>query len=170
MMPKTSLIIASLLAALPIAAYAQTPSTYVATAGAGDLFEQTSSKLVLRTTKDAKVRSFATMMVRDHAKSTAMVKAAALKAGVKAAPPQMSADQKSKIAALTDASGKGRDQLYWQQQKAAHKEALALHQGYASTGSAAPLKAAAAQIVPVVQHHLQMLDSGGTHDSAKHKD
>jgi putative membrane protein len=150
MMPKTSLIIASLLAALPIAAYAQTPSTYVATAGAGDLFEQTSSKLVLRTTKDAK--------------------AAALKAGVKAAPPQMSADQKSKIAALTDASGKGRDQLYWQQQKAAHKEALALHQGYASTGSAAPLKAAAAQIVPVVQHHLQMLDSGGTHDSAKHKD
>lgn len=162
-MQKTSLIIASLAAALPIAVHAQTPSAYVATAGAGDLFEETSSKLVLRTTKDAKVRSFATMMLRDHGKSTAMVKAAAAKSGVKAGPSQLTAGQKKNIAALTDASGKGRDQLYWQQQKAAHKEALMLHKGYAATGSAAPLKAAAAQIVPVVQHHIDMLGQGGTH-------
>ena len=36
-MPKTSLIIASLFAALPIAAHGQTSSAYVATAGASDL-------------------------------------------------------------------------------------------------------------------------------------
>jgi len=162
-MPKTSLIIAFLLATSPVAAHAQTPSTYVATAGASDLFERTSSNLVLRTTKDAKVRSFATMMLRDHAKSTKMVKDAATKSGVKTGPPQLSPDQKSKIAALTDAGGKARDQLYWQQQKAAHQQALALHQGYAAHGSAAPLKAAAAKIVPVVQHHIGMLDHDGTH-------
>jgi putative membrane protein len=163
MTPKTSVMIAALLAALPIAAHAQTPSAYVATAGASDLFEQTSSKLVLRTTRDAKVKSFATMMVQDHTKSTGMVKAAAAKSRVKAGPPQLTADQKANIASLTKATGAARDQLYWQQQKVAHKAALELHQGYASTGTAAPLKAAATQIVPVVKHHIEMLDGKGMH-------
>ena len=166
MTPKTSLMIASLFVILPATAQAQppaTPATYVRSAGAGDLFEQTSSKLVLRSTKDAKVRSFATMMLQDHAKSSAMVKAAAAKSRIRAAPPQMTPDQKGKIAALTKASGTARDQLYWDQQKAAHREALALHQGYASTGTAEPLKTAAAKIVPVVQHHIEMLNRGGAH-------
>ena len=87
MTARTPMMIAASFAALPAAALAQTPSAYVAAAGASDLFEQTSSKLVLRTTRDAKVRSFATMMVQDHAKSTGMVKAAAAKSGVKPAPP-----------------------------------------------------------------------------------
>ncbi|WP_030541122.1 DUF4142 domain-containing protein [Sphingobium sp. DC-2] len=161
MTARTCFIAVSLLAALPAAAAAQTPSTYVASAGASDLFEKTSSQLVLRSTKDAKVRSFATMMVQDHSKSTAMVKAAAAKAQVKAPPPQMTPDQRSKIAALTKASGEARDKLYWDQQKAAHAQALALHQGYATSGSSEPLKSAAAKIVPVVQHHIDMLNGGG---------
>ncbi|WP_461160300.1 DUF4142 domain-containing protein [Sphingobium sp. TomMM35A] len=163
MTSRTTLMIAALFAALPAAAVAQTPSAYVAAAGASDLFEQTSSKLVLRTTRDAKVRSFATMMVRDHAKSTGMVKAAAARSGVKAGPPQLTTDQRAKVASLTRATGTARDQLYWQQQKAAHGAALQLHQSYAASGSAAPLKAAAKQIVPVVQHHIEMLDGKAMH-------
>lgn len=163
MMTKMPVIIAALFVALPVAAHAETPSAYVAAAGASDLFEQTSSKLVLQTTRDAKVRSFATMMVQDHSKSTGMVKAAAAKSGIKAAPPQLTADQQAKIASLTKATGTARDQLYWQQQKAAHSMALQLHQTYASTGTAAPLKATAAQIVPVVKHHIDMLNGKGMH-------
>ncbi|HJT39817.1 MAG TPA: DUF4142 domain-containing protein [Sphingobium sp.] len=64
------------------------------------------------------------------------------------------------LAALTSAAGPGRDRLYWEQQKAAHVEALALHRDYASTGSSEPLKTAAARIVPVVKHHIDMLNGG----------
>lgn len=163
---KTSLLIASLVAAaLPAAAHAQTPAAYVAKAGAGDLFEETSSKLVLRSTKDAKVRSFATMMVADHNKSTAMVKAAAVQSRMRVTPPQLTPDQKTKIAALTKATGPARDKLYWEQQKAAHAEALALHKSYAESGTADPLKAAAVKIVPVVQQHIDVLN-GAPHKHA----
>lgn len=164
MTAKTSLLIATLFALAPIAAHAETPAGYVAKAGAGDLFEQTSSKLVLRSTKDAKVRSFATMMVQDHARSTAMVKAAAAKSGVKAGPPHLTAEQQAQVAALTKATGAARDKLYWDQQKMAHQQALALHQDYATSGTAAaPLTAAAAKIVLVVQRHIDTLNGSGTH-------
>ena len=162
---RLSLAAACLIAATPFAVQAQTPATYVAKAGASDLFEQTSSKLVLRTTKNAKVRSFATMMVSDHAKSTAMVKAAAAKANVKAPPPQLNADQQSKISALTKASGTARDKLYWDQQKTAHAQALELHQTFARSDGPAPLKDAASKIVPVVQQHIAALNGGGDHHS-----
>ncbi|HKY80556.1 MAG TPA: DUF4142 domain-containing protein [Sphingobium sp.] len=166
MTAKTRLMIAALAMTLPIAAHAQNPTVYVAKAGAGDLYEETSSKLVLRSTRDAKVRSFATMMVQDHNKSTAMVKAAAAKSRLKAAPPQMTAEQKTNVAALTKATGPARDKLYWEQQKTAHAEALALHQGYAATGTAEPLKTAAAKIVPVVKQHIDVLN-GAPHRHPK---
>ncbi len=152
---------ATILAALPAIAAAAPPAPeYVKMAGAGDLYEKASSKLVLTTTKDKAVKSFATMMVKDHNKSTAMVKKAAGKSGLPPVPAAMNDKQLRMINELTSASGPARDQLYWDQQKAAHQEALALHQDYASTGDKPPLQAAAGQIVPVVQHHIEMLDSG----------
>ncbi len=152
------LLVAAAVLAAPAAASALAPSAYLAEAAAGDLYEQKSSQLVLQSTQDAKVRSFATMMIRDHQKSSAMLKAAAGQAGVTPPPPRMMPPQQAKIDALTKASGAARDRLYWMQQKAAHQQALALHSRYARNGTAAPLKAAAGQIAPVVQQHLEMLD------------
>ena len=43
----------------------------------GDLFEKTSSQMVLKDAKTQKVRDFANMMITDHNKSTMQVKAAA---------------------------------------------------------------------------------------------
>lgn len=158
-----SLLVVPFALTLSFAAQAQTtPGDYLAKAAASDLYEQTSSKLMLESSKDQKVRSFATMMVNDHSKSTAMLKAAAAKAQVKPTPPQLSPDQQAKVAALTKATGTARDTLYWEQQKAAHAQALSLHQSYAQGGDAPALKAAAGEIVPVVQHHIDMLN-GGTH-------
>ncbi|VXC77685.1 DUF4142 domain-containing protein [Sphingomonas sp. 8AM] len=147
---------ATLLAA-PAVAQQTSPAGYVAAAGASDLYEKTSSQLVLQSTKDPKVRSFAQGMIRDHNKSTAMVKTAAAKAGVKPKPPMLTPEQKDMVAQLRTATGTARDQAYLAQQKTAHQQALALHQGYANDGSAAPLKTTAAQIAPVVQHHIDML-------------
>lgn len=154
---KIRYIAAIALAGCITAAQAETPTEYVAKAGASDVYETRSSKLVLATTKDPKIRTFANEMVTDHAKSTAMVKTAATKAGLKPKPPMLEPKQQAMLADLTKATGGARDQLYVSQQKTAHQEALALHSGYAGAGSSAPLKMAAGKIAPVVQHHIQML-------------
>lgn len=145
--------------AIPAQAQTMSPQAYVAAAGASDLYEKTSSQLVLQSTRDAKIRSFAQMMVRDHAKSTAMVKAAAASARVTALAPKLNAEQAGMVAELRSASGPARDRAYVMQQQAAHNKALALQQDYAASGTAASLKAAAGKIVPVVQHHIDMLKS-----------
>ncbi len=156
-----NIIAAFALISLPTLASAQAVPgpTYVMQAGASDLYEKQSSELVMASTKDAKVRQFARDMVRDHAKSTADVKAAATAAGVKPTPPTLTSEQASNMAALKAANGTERDRLYVRQQKAAHAQALALHQSYAKSGDVPQLKATAAKIVPVVAHHAEMINA-----------
>ncbi len=141
--------------AAPAMAQTMTAKTYVAKAGASDLYERQSSQLVLATTQNAQLRDFATQMVADHTKSTADIKAAAKTAGIMVPAPKLEPMQARNIAALRAAKGEARDRLYTDQQKVAHQAALALHQGYAANGTAAPLKTVATAIAPVVEQHLQ---------------
>ncbi|WP_380785855.1 DUF4142 domain-containing protein [Sphingomonas sp. R86521] len=155
-------LLAAALIAVPTLAAAQaapTPATYVMKAGAGDQYEIQSSKLVMATTTNTALKQFATMMVSDHTKSTADVKAAAMQSKLTPKPPMLDAMGRKNIAALKAAKGTTRDTLYITQQKTAHQQALALHQGYASSGTAPALKQVAAGIAPVVQHHIEMLSS-----------
>jgi putative membrane protein len=146
------------IATLPVAVLAQTTTApeYVKKAGASDMYEKQSSQLVMKS-KDAKIRSFAQMMIKDHTKSTADVKAAASKSGVRVPPPALEPKQASDVAALRAASGAERDRLYIEQQRMAHQEALMLHQTYAQSGDKPALQAVAGKITPVVQHHIEML-------------
>ena len=144
------------------AAFAQTAtgaSDYVMKAGASDQYEMQSSQLVLQSTSDAKVKNFANKMIKDHTKSTAMVKAAAMKDGMNPPPPALDADGQQMISQLQGATGADRDKMYMQQQMMAHDKALALHQDYSKSGDSKPLKMAAGKIVPVVQSHKTMLGS-----------
>ena len=143
----------------PLMAQSMSSATYVMKAGAGDLYERESSALVLKSTGNPALKSFAQMMVTDHSKSTAAVKAAAMKAKLHPGAPHLMPEQARNIAALRAAHGTDRDTLYITQQKAAHQDALALHQDEAANGRAPSLKMAAAKIVPVVQHHIEMLDA-----------
>jgi putative membrane protein len=131
---------------------------YVAEAGRSDMYEIQSSKLAQNQAQSPAVKAFAKQMVQDHTTSTQKVMKAAGDAGMpKTPPPALDPRRQSMLDQLKSASGPQFDQLYVQQQKAAHQEALALHQGYAQGGDKAPLRAAAQQITPVVQHHLTML-------------
>lgn len=161
MSKKTLLIAAALLAvpATPVLAQTMSSATYVMKAGAGDLYERESSKLVLQSTTNPNLKSFAQMMVTDHTKSTADVKAAAMKSKLHPKPPMLNAEQKSNMAALRAAKGTDRDALYITQQKASHQEALMVQQDEANNGTSKPLKMTAAKIVPVVQQHIDMLAS-----------
>lgn len=153
---------AAALATLPmasaVAAAPMTPSVYVMKAGAGDQYEIQSSKLLLETTQNAKLRAFANMMIADHTKSTAEVKAAAMKAGLRPAAPKLDAMGMKNVAALRAAKGEARDRLYVSQQKTSHQNALTLHRGYASDGTSAPLKMTAGMIAPVVEKHIAELN------------
>ena len=125
-------LFAAAILSLPIAAVAQpapSPATYVTKAGAGDQYEIQSSKLVLATTKNPALKQFATRMVSDHNKSTADVKAAAVRSKLTPKPPMLDAMGTRNIAALKAARGPSRDALYISQQKTAHQNALSLHQG-----------------------------------------
>lgn len=179
---KTTLIAMLAAAALPATAMAQvtqpmagqsmssdpsmmasmSPSDYVMQAGASDLFEMTSSKLVLASSKDAKTRQFAQQMIKDHTTSSKQVMAAAAKDKVKMMPPKLNAMQADMVAQLKAAKGPARDQLYMQQQAQSHQMALQLQQSYAMNGTAPNLKMAAGMIVPVVQGHIAMLNGSGS--------
>ena len=147
----------TLAAAAPAFAQVMRPAEYVKTAGASDLYERQSSQLVLESTTDPKVKAFATMMIDNHGKSTAEVKAAAAKSGVAAAPPTLTPTQVELIAELQALKGAERDARYIAEQKAAHGQALSVQKAYAMEGKAPALKSAAAKIVPVVEHHIMVL-------------
>lgn len=131
---------------------------YVKAAGAGDKFEIDSSRLILKSTKNAKIRSFATKMIADHTKSTMMVKMAARKDGVMVMPAMLTPDQMQMMSELQAASPKTRDMLYMRDQKMSHQMALQVQQSYANGGDKPALMAAAGKIVPVVQGHIDMLN------------
>jgi putative membrane protein len=88
-------------------------------------------------------------------KSTARIKAASLKATQAITPdPTLTSGQNDKLADLGKLNGADFDRAYMDGQVDAHKDALALMRKYAEKGDVAPLKAAAAEIVSVVQKHL----------------
>ncbi|WP_425230411.1 DUF4142 domain-containing protein [Sphingomonas sp.] len=148
---------AVLLAAAPLMAQAMSPADYVKTAGASDLYERTSSQVVLQTTRDPRIRAFAQMMLTDHAKSTNDVKHAAMASHVRPMPPVLTPAQAEMVAQLRAEQGAARDAAYVAQQRASHDQALAVQQAYAADGTAPALRRVAGTIVPVVQHHIQML-------------
>lgn len=155
---RPALAMAAALMLAGVAHGAPATADFVAKAGASDLYEKTSSQLVLASTHNAGVRRFAAEMVKDHSKSTQMVKSAALRSGLHPKPPTLDAKQQGLVADLRKATGADRDRVYLDQQKQAHADALSLMQDYAATGSDAALRKAAGEIVPVVKHHIEMLN------------
>ena len=118
------LILAALLTTVPglAAAQSMTGRQYVRMAGASDQYEIQSSRLVLQTTRNPALRRFASEMVRDHNKSTADVKRAAMQGRIMAGPPHLDAMGARNIAQLRRARGVARDALYIQQQKVSHQQ------------------------------------------------
>jgi len=159
MFMKQGLLLGALALTLAAPAVAQVTDakSYVMKAGAGDLYERESSKLMLGSANGG-VKMFAQQMIKDHTDSTAKVKAAAMQAHMMVAPPKLAPEQSHLLAELRAARGTARDKLYVSQQKNAHQQALMLHQTYAAGGDTPSLKMVAGKIAPVVQHHIGMLD------------
>src|SRR5215203_2023052 len=133
---------------------------FVDAAAASDLYEIESGKLASSNASAAGVKSFAQMLVADHTKSSAELKARAGELSPALTPPTtLPADKQAKIDALKAATGADFDRLFLSQQVDAHSAALDLLRGYSTGGDAAPLKAFADKTAPVVQAHLDKVRS-----------
>ena len=129
---------------------------YATMAAASDMFEIESSQLAVEKSQNAQVREFAQMLVADHRKSTADLKAAAGRAQPPIdVAPQLNEEQQSNMAALRAASAADFDRTYLSQQVPAHEKALAMVQGYAQNGDVEAFKQHASTVAGPIQRHLQ---------------
>jgi putative membrane protein len=141
-------VLASAEGALPT-----TAQGFVDVASGSDIFEVEAGKLAQDMAKSQAVKDFGAMMLKDHTKSTADLKAAAAKIDGIIVSPKLSASQQADLEALKMA-GEGFDSAYKAQQVAAHEKALSLLQRFRAGGDAEPLKEFASKTAPVVEGHL----------------
>jgi putative membrane protein len=134
---------------------AMTGQGYADKAAASDLYEIQSAQLAQEKSKRDDVKDLAKMIVADHEKSTADLKAAAQQAQPPiTVAPKLDEQQEANMAALRAANAADFDQAYLQQQIAAHQQALTMVQGYAENGDVPALKQHAANVAGPIQKHL----------------
>jgi putative membrane protein len=132
---------------------------YIANAASSDMFEIQSGQLALQRSCDPTVRAFGQMIVDDHTRTTALVTQAAQSDGVTPPPPQMMPRHMEMLQRLQAAGPGGFESAFRNEQATAHQEALTLHQTYSQDGDRPALRAVASQAVPVIQMHLNQVQS-----------
>jgi len=131
---------------------------FVSNASQSDMYEIQAAQIAEKRSKNADIKAFAKMMVKDHTASSAAMKPLAQAAGQTPAD-KLDNRRQGFIDNLNQASDADFDKTYVDQQVAAHQEALDLMNGYAKDGSDAGLKGGAAKTAPVVQAHLDKIKS-----------
>lgn len=132
---------------------------YTRRAAANDLYQRQAAQLILRSSRNPSVRKLAQALMADHARTTADLRTAAAKAGIKIDAALSTTEFKQMIGKLTLATADNRDTLFLSQQRMVHKRALALHQDYAAGGDNPDLKDAATRIAAIEQSHLDQIDA-----------
>jgi putative membrane protein len=128
---------------------------YVKKAAIADQFEIQSSQIAIQKTSNSGVKAFAQMMVKDHTASSNKLKAILSQDQLGlTADGMLDGPHQAKIDQLRSAPQASFDEIYMGMQSAGHKEALELHSSYAQAGDNETLKGFAAEVTPVVQHHL----------------
>ena len=161
-MLRTILLATAVSASLGASALAQPLPTpdFIKAAAQTDSFERKAGRMAEYTGASAGVRKFGREMVTAHTKTTAALKSAIRKAGLRVPPPPpLTAEQDSNLSTLKGLHGAAFDHAYIAQQLAAHEAALAVMQAYAGGGDNRVLRKAAADTIPVVTHHLAMAQS-----------
>jgi putative membrane protein len=129
--------------------------TYVAKAGASDMYEIESARLAMTRSRRPQIRQFAQMLMTDHRRTTREVMSGARAEGLNPPPPALEPHQRRMLRQLEAARGGAFDRTFVTQQVAAHQQALTLHQGYVRNGDRPALRRVASGAVPVIRGHLQ---------------
>ena len=150
----------------PAANMSVSDRAFVSTASAAGLAEVASGHLAMTQGQAATVKSFGQAMVADHSKAnTALQKLADAKGMAVAGGP--SADEQASIDSLKSMHGAAFDQAYAKLALNDHTQSVALFEQEASSGQDADLRAFAANTLPTLKHHLDMVKSLPSHAVAK---
>ena len=135
-------------------------SAYVPNAAMGDMYEIQAADVAAERSTNADVKMLAEMIKADHTAASTKFKALVPTAAPDVALPTVLDERRQGLVDnLKSAPAANFDKVYLDQQEAAHTEALSLMQGYAENGGDAGLKAAAGEIAPHVQEHLDKVKS-----------
>lgn len=133
-------------------------TAFVKTVAGANRFEIETSKLALKRSKNADVRSFAEMMVKDHTEAgktfMSVIKAEGIK-GKKAMAPKQAAMLKE----LEAADAEHFDRMYIDIQTQAHMEAVATFRTYAGKPDNMALGDFAKKTLPTLEKHLDHVQS-----------
>jgi putative membrane protein len=135
---------------------APTTADFVKEVAISDMFEIASNKLG-DDKGNAAEKSFASMMVTDHTKTSTELKALVSSGKVKAdVPTDLDSSHQSKLDKLKGESGKDFSSDFDSDQVSAHKDAVSLFERYAKGGDNTDLKDWAGKTLPTLRHHLEM--------------
>lgn len=135
-----------------------TPSTedFVKQVAISDIFELQSNKLG-EEKGNARQKSFAAQMVKDHTKTSSDLKSMVESGKIKVQlPTALDSAHQSKLDKLKGAQGKDFSADFDDMQVSAHKDAVSLFERYAKGGDNPELKDWAGKTLPALKHHLDM--------------
>lgn len=156
------LVLVAMLASSPAWAEPEVPQKtrdFANKATVAGLYEVQTSQLALKYAKQQPVKTFAQQMITDHEDAAKKLKASLSAAGV--APPRDQLDvthaaKYGKLRVFTTEAGF--DSAYIDAQVEAHQDAVATFTDYAQNGPTPQVKSFAQDTLPVLQHHLSMVE------------
>lgn len=132
--------------------------TFMNMAHSTNMFEIESSRLALQRSNNQFVRAFAQRMITDHSRLMQEMMPMHRQPSMRMMPQHMAMMQR-----LRSAPAASFDRMYHQEHMMAHQQAVNLHSTYAARGDNQALRVLAARAVPVLQMHMQELQTHGMH-------
>ena len=130
---------------------------FVMEAASGGMMEVEAGKLAIANAKSAKVKEFGRMMVADHTKANAQLKAVAAAKNITISASMMDKHQKH-VDMLKTKKGAEFDKEYIDMMVDDHKEDVEKFSDEANKGNDADVKAFASKTLPVLKKHLQHVE------------
>jgi len=131
-------------------------TTFANKAAISGMAEVEFGQLALQKASNAKVKDFASMMVKDHSKANEELKAIATAKNI-ALPASLDAEHAKVKEELTAKTGAEFDKAYVKAMVDGHQKTLALMEDGSKNNQDAELKGFAAKTAPVVKLHLDMI-------------
>ncbi len=132
---------------------------FVDEAALTDMYEVQAGQLATMRAHAIDVKNFGQKMVDDHTKTTNELKTILMKSAPNFMPPmQLDSRREGLLNDLKGAKDEDFEGRYIAQQINTHDEALILMRGYAKDGDNPDIKTFAANVQPVVQMHIDMIN------------
>lgn len=135
---------------------ANTVGGYVSNAAEGDMYEIMAADIALERSQDAQVKELAQMIKTDHTAASNAMKALLPQAAPDVTvPAELDERRQGLLDNLRSASAETFNQVYLDQQIAAHNEAITLHRGFSDNADAPQLAEHARTVLPKIEAHLR---------------